>query len=106
MLSKSRGQILRVAAVLHVLFHLDTPLEIPKEISEQALLAAQNFVELCNQYTAFLAGRGEAVESIHKSDEFINIIANEHAFYCRITCKSISRHVRCISCNNTAVFNM
>ena len=62
MLSKSRGQILRVAAVLHVLFHLDTPLEIPKEISEQALLAAQNFVELCNQYTAFLAGRGEAVE--------------------------------------------
>ena len=28
MLSKSRGQILRVAAVLHVLFHLDTPLNI------------------------------------------------------------------------------
>ena len=49
MLSKSRGQILRVAAVLHVLFHLDTPLIIPEAISDQALLAAQNFVELCNR---------------------------------------------------------
>ena len=64
MLSKSRGQILRVAAVLHVLFHLDTPLIIPEAILDQALLAAQNFVELCNQYMAFLAGRGEIAEAI------------------------------------------
>ena len=37
----ARGQILHVAAVLHVFFHLDTPLEIPMEICEQALLAVQ-----------------------------------------------------------------
>ena len=52
-----------MAAVLHVLFHLDTPLIIPEAISDQALLAAQNFVELCNQYTAFLAEK-HAVELI------------------------------------------
>ena len=74
MLSKSRGQILRVAAVLHVLFHLDTPLIIPEAISDQALLAAQNFVELCNQYTTFLAGRreiAEAIDNIQNADKGI-----------------------------------
>lgn len=30
MLSKSKGEILRVAAVLHVLFHIDMPLSIPE----------------------------------------------------------------------------
>lgn len=58
MLSKSRGQILRVAAVMHALFNLDTPLAIPDRISEAAIKAAKNFVELCNQHAAFLAGRG------------------------------------------------
>ena len=53
-----------MAAVLHVLFHLDTPLNIPEAIFDQALLAAQNFVELCNQYTTFLAGRREIAEAI------------------------------------------
>ena len=73
-LSKSRGQILRVAAVLHVLFHLDTPLNIPEAISDQALLAAQNFVELCNQYMTFLAGRreiAEAIDNIQNADKGI-----------------------------------
>ena len=74
MLSKSRGQILRVAAVLYVLFHLDTPLIIPEAIFDQALLAAQNFVELCNQYTTFLGGRreiAEAVDNIQNADKGI-----------------------------------
>lgn len=69
MLSKSRGQILRVAATLHVLFHMDTPQQIPQEISDEALLSAKNFVEVCNQHVAFLAGRGvisEAIEGLVK----------------------------------------
>ena len=72
MLSKSRGQTLRVAAVMHVLFHMDTPIAIPPTISEEALKAALNFVELCNQHAAFLAGRGEitdAIESIHNIEK-------------------------------------
>ena len=72
MLSKSRGQILRVSAVLHVLFHMDTPQSIPESISEEALKAAQDFVEVCNQHTAYLAGRGlieDAIEAVQDMQE-------------------------------------
>jgi hypothetical protein len=64
MLSKSRGHVLRVAATMHVLFHLETPLSIPETISEQALMAAQEFVEVCNQHVSFLSGRGDITEAI------------------------------------------
>lgn len=80
MLSKSKGQVLRVAAILHVLFYLGKDGEdeddlhedkgekdgvdaiyrdagnIDSEISEKALKAAINFVSLCCQQTAFIAG--------------------------------------------------
>ncbi len=58
MLSKSHGQILRVAGVMHVLFHLEIPQTVSEKISEKALLAALDFVELRNQHAAFLAGKG------------------------------------------------
>ena len=64
MLSKSKGQILRVAAALHVLFHRDTPLNVPDNISEGAVRAAANFVDLCLQHAAYLAGRGDISEAI------------------------------------------
>ena len=64
MLSKSKGQVLRVAATFHVLFHRNTPLNIPDVISAEAILAATNFVELCLQHAAFLAGRGDIQEAI------------------------------------------
>ena len=84
MLSKSRGQILRVAAVMHVLFHFETPLNIPHIISEDALKAAQNFVDVCNQYAAYLAGRGEistaieAINTIEKGTLLIHIRTHTH----------------------------
>ena len=65
MLSKSKGQI-RVAPCLHVLFvdfnerekGIPTSFkEIPEEIDEKAIVAAQNYVEVCCQHIAFLAGR-------------------------------------------------
>lgn len=40
MLSKSKGQILRVVATLHVLFHIETPLAIPNVIGVDAVEAA------------------------------------------------------------------
>ena len=64
MLSKSKGQVLRVAATLHVLFHRNTPLNIPDVISAEAIHAATDFVELCLQHAAFLAGRGDIQEAI------------------------------------------
>ena len=59
MLSKSKGQILRTAAVMHALFHMETPTSISAEISEAAVKAADCFVDYCLQHAAFLGGRGE-----------------------------------------------
>ncbi len=61
MLSKSKGQILRVAATLHVLFHIDSPLAIPPVI---AIEAAIDLVDMCIQHAAFLAGRGKVQDII------------------------------------------
>lgn len=64
MLSKEKGQILRVAASLHVLFNINTPLTIPQEISDAAIKAAVDLVDVCIQHAAFLAGRGDVEETI------------------------------------------
>ena len=58
MLSKSLGQILRVSAVMHVLFHMDIEEPLPDTITEMAIEAAIDFVELCCQHTAYITGRG------------------------------------------------
>lgn len=71
MLSKSKGQLLRVAAVMHVLFNMDDPSSIPQEISEDAVKAADCFVDLCLQHAAYLGGKGnlqEAIDEINKGD--------------------------------------
>lgn len=66
MLSKSKGQILRVSACLHVLFHIGTPLDIPDTISDDAIKAAIDVVDVCIQHAAFLAGRGEISDIIEE----------------------------------------
>lgn len=59
MLSKSKGQVLRVAAVLHVLFRDNVDEEEVADtcITTNAILAAQNFVDICCQHAAFITGR-------------------------------------------------
>ncbi len=65
MLSKSKGVILRVAASFHVLFGMVSPeKDIGGTITDEAVLAAIGFVELCCQQTAFMAGRGQISEDI------------------------------------------
>lgn len=82
MLSKSKGQVLRVSAALHVLFQVTQKEESTSEeessavqdgedfssddncISEKAIAAAINFVTVCCQQTAFIAGRGNIEEEI------------------------------------------
>lgn len=66
MLSKSKGQILRVAAALNELFHLD---DLPlngeaREISDGVITAAISLVEICCQQAAYIAGRGDIKEEI------------------------------------------
>ena len=70
MLSKSKGQILRVDAVMHVLFQLDgndTTSDIATEISEKALNAAENFVSVCLNHVAYMAGRGRLVDAVNQA---------------------------------------
>lgn len=64
MLSKSKGQTLRLAAVMHALFHWGTPANIPEAISTPALKAAQSFIDACVQHACFLAGRKDIKEEI------------------------------------------
>ena len=69
MLSKSKGQILQVAAVLQVLFHVDNPHNIPAKVGEDAMKAAISFVDLCIQHAAYITGRGrieDEVESVYQ----------------------------------------
>ena len=67
MLSKSRGHILRLAAVLHMLFCIETPEEdLDEEIPEEAVKAAVNFVQVACQQTAYIAGKGLLTEELAK----------------------------------------
>jgi hypothetical protein len=57
---------------MHVLFHWENPMDIPRIISDDALKAAISFVDLSIQHTAYLAGRGditETTESIHQMQQ-------------------------------------
>ena len=67
MLSKSRGQVLRVAAVLHVLFCFgkDT-LDVPDTVTDAAVTAITNFIQVACQQTAYIAGRGLLSEEVQK----------------------------------------
>ena len=71
MLAKAKGQILRVAACLQMLFCDEDGPEvpatmqenIPMEIGEKAVLAAQNYVDICCQHVCFLA-RNKTIEEV------------------------------------------
>lgn len=56
-LSKSKGQILRLAAVFNALFSLDDEHELHSAISEAAVKAAINYIEVCSEHAAIIGGR-------------------------------------------------
>ena len=58
------GQILRVSAALHILFNIDSVEEFSETISEVAVEAAIDFVEVCCQHAAYITGRGNLDEEI------------------------------------------
>jgi len=81
LLSKSIGQTLRVAASVHVLFGMEDEEPLPNTISYMAIKAAIDFVEVCCQQTAYIAGRGTI------NDE-INLIRSGEISACTYTCCS------------------
>ena len=86
MLSKSRGLVVRLAAVLHILFSAFDSSAVPEDevqaamalgeetptdgvitiVSEGAVKAAINFILVSCQQTAFCAGRGTFEEELLK----------------------------------------
>ena len=75
MLSKSEGQILRVAAVLHILFQIHLPnaseddqkaCDKPNKISDEALHAAIDFVETSIQHATYIAGKDTVTQRQNK----------------------------------------
>ena len=67
MLSKSRGHVLRLATVMHFLFHIDDlDKELEAEVSDSAIRAAVNFIEVSSQQTAFIAGRSIISDELAK----------------------------------------
>ena len=64
MLNKSKGRILRVSAALHVLFNMhpkdqSTDESEENSIAYKAIFTAINFVEVCCQQTAYMAGQND-----------------------------------------------
>ena len=58
------GQIIRVSAAMHILFHLDSTEPLPDVITDSAIMAAINFVEICCQHTAYITGHGKIDEEL------------------------------------------
>lgn len=63
MLSKSRGQVLRIATILHMLFSIEQGSLCP-EVSDEAVGAAIDLVKTACQQTAFIAGKGLIPEAM------------------------------------------
>ncbi len=60
------GQILRVSAAMHVLFDMENEEDsLPSTITEVAIEAAIDFVEVCCQHTAFVTGRSIIEEELN-----------------------------------------
>ena len=83
MLGKQKGQILRVAASFQVLFSMNGSREgsgsnsdLNLIISDKVLLASINFVELCCQQAAYIAGRGDI------KDDIKNVKASKTVWSC------------------------
>ena len=69
MLSRSKGQILRVAAVLHILFQVnEDKSDALYHISSEALRAAIDFVQTSIQHSVHIANRHSISEEIELAE--------------------------------------
>ena len=67
-LSKQKGQALRVAAVMNALFSLDDKYKLKALIDEDAVKAAIDFVQVCGDHASLLSGRRRLVEVVAAMD--------------------------------------
>ena len=60
-MSKSKGQILQIAAAFNALFSIAPHNSMKEELSHASIRAAINFVETCNEQSAIMGGRKNIV---------------------------------------------
>ena len=77
MLSKAKGQVIHVAALMHLLFQDGIDDTQVTCISTDSIKAAINFVEVCCQHAAFLAGRGTIDDEIQTITSGMTIFGHE-----------------------------
>ena len=65
MLSKSRGHVLRIATILHMLFSIDSENPLSSEVSEMAVKAAVNLSGQHANKQPFVAGKGLIEDKVH-----------------------------------------
>ena len=89
MLSKSKGQILRVAAVMHALFQIHeiegSELVVEDQISDNALQAAIDFVQTCIQHAAYIAERSTISKEVEIAEAGTHIYPqfySGHVYHC------------------------
>lgn len=81
MLSKSRGHVLRLSAVLHLLFSitdLEEDLPLADVITDKAVEAATDFIKISCQQTAYIGGRKslqEEIERFNKSGMQVELLS-------------------------------
>ena len=56
-LSKSKGQILRLAAIFNALFGIDAGYETKEYLSDKSIEAAINFVDVCIEHATIIGGK-------------------------------------------------
>lgn len=66
MLSKSRSQALRLAPVMHLLFHFGEEGSLSDNVSDAAMKAAINFARVSCEQTAMIIGKGSVEEVIQR----------------------------------------
>ena len=102
-LSKQKGQALRVAAVMNALFSLDDKYKLKALIDEDAVKAAIDFVQVCGDHASFLSGRQRLAEVVAAMDTSkpdacsMFRITNWHPLHKQHNHSAISRnmHVQC-----------
>ena len=60
LMGKSKGMMMRVAAVLHALFTIDQQNTLTAELSAASVTAALNLVEVCNEHAKIFSGHSSA----------------------------------------------
>ena len=112
MLGKAKGQILRVAACLHMFFDdsatsnkemddeteqsMNMEIELPTLINADAIAAAINFVQVCCQHTLYITGRQLIADEVNKYKYTEGTVYDVYTCVTSIvTLKSCTYHTYC-----------